>query len=147
MKLLWSSEITMQKMSPFSDVIKAQNILEICKWRTTKTNDYSFLAELSNPLGLQKQNANFWHTLFLSSSFIFFFLFSKFSEIEKAEASEAYDNLYNICLDYIFWSTLAKPGQKHIFSEGVKLWVKWKNLDQYKMNVWFGLFILFFFSF
>lgn len=79
--------------------------------------------------------------------FHFFFLFSKFSEIEKAEASEAYDNLYNICLAYIFWSTLAKPGQKHIFSEGVKLWVKWKNLDQYKMNVWFGLFILFFFSF
>lgn len=43
--------ITMQKMSPFSDTIKAQNIPEICRWRTPKTNDYPFLAELLNSPG------------------------------------------------------------------------------------------------
>jgi len=46
-------------MSPFSDMLKAQNIPEICKLKTPKTNDYPFLAELLNSLGFAEAEYKF----------------------------------------------------------------------------------------
>lgn len=67
---------TMQKISPFSDMIKAQSIPGICKWKTQKTNDYPFLAELLRSLGSAEAEYKF---LKYSAPLLLAFLFFPFS--------------------------------------------------------------------